>query len=184
MEDLSLHILDIVENSIKADAKEIEIKIVMDKKDNILSLEIIDDGKGLRDYEVQNIFDPFYTSDRSKKTGLGLPLLMESVTKTSGKIDVQSGPGKGTKIVANFKLSHPDMIPLGEIDKTLFVLTMGHRNIRFKFQHYYDGSYFYFDTNELDAKEEDNLEYLRSVREKLESYKNFLGTIKGDLYGV
>ncbi len=183
MEDLSLHILDIVENSIRAGARNVKIKIIIDKKNDLLNLEIEDDGKGMTQDEVNKIFDPFYTG-QNKKTGLGLSLLKDSVEKAEGQINVFSKVNTGTKVVANFKLSNPDMIPIGDISETMLVLAISNQDVRFKLNHICNGNEFVFDTDEFKEARNDSLNFLKEVKNKLENYKKFLATIKGDLYGI
>ncbi len=184
MEDLSLHILDIVENSIKANAKNIEIKILIDKKNDIIKVTIKDDGKGMTEDELKIAFDPFYTSGKNKKTGLGLSLLRDSALKAEGNVDIVSEINKGTEIQAYFKISHPDMIPLGDLSKTMLVMVAANRDKQFRLSHIYNGLEFNFDTAEFKAHKTDIVSYLKQIKDKLEEYKNFLEIIKGDLYGI
>lgn len=184
MEDLSLHILDIVENSINAGAKNIEINIFIERNNDTLRLIIKDDGKGMTEEEKNKVFDPFYTGNKHKKTGLGLSLLRDSALKAEGDVAIISEKEKGTEIHANFKISHPDMIPLGNLYDTMLVLVMANKDTRFKLRHLIDNAEFKFDTAELDHSKNDTISYLKEVKAKLENYQKFLGTIKGDFYGI
>ena len=131
MENLSLHILDIAENSIRAGAKKIEVQITEDTEKDLLKVCICDDGKGMDKQEIDNVRDPFYTTKGGKKFGLGLSLLSQASQQTEGIMTIQSEMGHGTKVIATFKPSHPDMKPMGEIFETLAVLITGHPEIRF-----------------------------------------------------
>ncbi len=131
MENLSLHILDIAENSIRAGAKKIEVQITEDTEKDLLTICICDDGKGMDKQELDNVRDPFYTTKGGKKFGLGLSLLSQASQQTEGTLTIQSEMGQGTKVIATFKPSHPDMKPMGEIFETLAVLITGHPEIRF-----------------------------------------------------
>ncbi len=95
MEDLSLHILDIAENSVAAKADRIEIRIAIDKKNDLLSLEIIDNGTGMEKDTIKKALDPFYTSKTVRRVGLGLSLLSESAKAANGKLTIESEKGKG-----------------------------------------------------------------------------------------
>lgn len=135
MEDLSLHILDIIENSLRAGAKNVEIKLCEDKEKDLLTLKIKDDGKGM-DREMQmRCLDPFFTTKEKKRIGLGIPLLYQSAKEGGGDIKIDSKNGKGTKIVVTFKLSNIDTKPLGDIDETIRVLKATHPEIKFIYKY-------------------------------------------------
>ena len=95
MEDLSLHILDIMENSLNARAERIEVRIDEDPEADLLTLEIKDDGKGMDAQMLQNATDPFFTTRKTRRVGLGLSMLSESAKATGGELTVDSSPGKG-----------------------------------------------------------------------------------------
>ena len=147
MEDLSLHILDIVENSIAAGAKKIEIKIIEDKKKDLLTIEITDDGKGMDEKTLNKVLDPFYTTRNTRKVGLGLPLLAQSAEESGGTVKIESEPGKKTTVKATFGYSHIDCKPLGDVGETLKVLIAGNPDINFIFEYQRDGM-----INRLDTK--------------------------------
>jgi signal transduction histidine kinase len=133
MEDISLHIMDIIENSIRADAKNIELR--MDKNDKILTIEIIDDGIGMNEETKKKALNPFFSSKNDKKFGLGLSLLSQSAEETGGNLKIESEIGKGTKITATFNSEHIDRKPLGDIGTTLKCLILAHPEINFSFEH-------------------------------------------------
>ncbi len=128
MEDISLHILDIVENSITAKAKNIKIKMV--KKKDYLIVGIEDDGIGMSEETIKRCLDPFFTT-KGKRVGLGVPLLYQACKETGGDLKIESKEGKGTKIRARFKLSHIDCKPLGNMGETLKVLKVANPDINF-----------------------------------------------------
>jgi len=146
MEDLSLHILDIVENSIRARAKKIEIKIIKDKKRDLLNVEIIDDGEGMDEKTLKNVLDPFFTTRNTRKVGLGLPLLAQSAEESGGSIKIKSKPGKGTKVKATFGYSHIDRRPLGDIYESLKVLITANPDINFIYEYREDGVSYHLNT--------------------------------------
>ena len=146
MEDLSLHILDIVENSIAAGAKKIEIKIIEDTKEDLLTIEIIDDGKGMDEKALKNVLDPFFTTRNTRKVGLGLPLLAQSAEESGGSIKIESKPGQGTKVKATFGYSHIDRKPLGDIYESLKVLIVANPDINFIYEYQKDDVSYHLDT--------------------------------------
>ncbi|MEW6096403.1 MAG: ATP-binding protein [bacterium] len=135
MEDLSLHILDIVENSIRAKAKKVEIKISEELKKDLLTISIKDDGKGMNEEIVKKALDPFFTTKNTKKVGLGLSLLHQATKEAKGKFTIDSKPNKGTKITATFKYTHIDRKPLGNITQTMITLIAGNPQIDFLYEH-------------------------------------------------
>jgi anti-sigma regulatory factor (Ser/Thr protein kinase) len=118
MKDLSLHILDIIENSVNAGAKNIEISIKENLKDDVLILSIKDDGKGIKKDLLDKVTDPFVTTNINKKTGLGIPLLKQASDAANGKFSIESNYGYGTKITASFQNSHIDRKPIGDLVET------------------------------------------------------------------
>lgn len=149
MEDLSLHILDIAENSVEAQAKRIEIKISEDAKKDLLSLEIADDGKGMDKETLRKALDPFFTTKKVRRFGLGLSLLAEAARAANGKFHIESKPGKGTKVRAIFQMSHIDRKPLGDIARTLIAIIAGHPEINIRYRHQVNGSLYTFDAREI-----------------------------------
>ena len=150
MEDLSLHILDIVENSIEAGATCIEIRIIENDAQNSLIIEIKDNGKGMDPALIELAKDPLGTS-KNKKWGLGIPLFIQSAEETDGHVDIESEPSKGTLIKAHFGLNHIDAKPMGDITSTLITLIATHPDIDFYFLHRKNRQEFSFDTREMKA---------------------------------
>jgi signal transduction histidine kinase len=135
MEDISLHILDIVENSLRANAKNVKIKVTEDEKQDLLTVLIEDDGEGMDKETLKRACDPFFTTKAKKRIGLGLSLLSQSAQQGGGKLTINSKKGKGTKICATFRLSNIDTKPLGNIDETIKVLRSSHPEVRFIFEY-------------------------------------------------
>lgn len=133
MEDISLHIMDIVDNSLRAGAQNIHIHIV-ETPSNLLTLEIEDDGTGMNDELLENASNPFFTTKEGKKFGLGLSLLSQACTDAGGSMTVQRGEHGGVKISAIFMKNHVDMKPMGNIEKTIRVLKFAHPNVNIAFQ--------------------------------------------------
>jgi len=135
MEDLSLHILDIVENSIAASASRVSISIVEDTAGDRLSLEIADNGKGMDAETRQKALDPFFTTRTTRHVGLGLPLLAQAAQESGGNFELDSHPGRGTTVRACFRLSHPDLKPLGDIAETLQTILVGRPELDLQFEY-------------------------------------------------
>jgi signal transduction histidine kinase len=133
MQDISLHILDIVENSVKAKATKVEIKIVEDDRSDLLTVEIRDNGQGMDKKAVKKALDPFYTTKSEKRIGLGISLLAQAAREGGGNFAIESEPDSGTSIVATFMLSHPDRKPLGDVKGTVHLLQLTHPDIIFDY---------------------------------------------------
>ncbi|MEW6457265.1 MAG: ATP-binding protein [Acidobacteriota bacterium] len=177
MEDLSLHILDIAENSISSGAKEIKIKISENSEKDILSLEIIDNGKGMDEETVRKVLDPFFTTRTTRRVGLGLPLLAEAARMSGGDISIKSKLGKGTKITATFQLRHIDRKPLGDMVSTLITLIAANPSLKFIYIHQKNGSKFIFDTNNYKKLIKDNFIKPETIREIKKILKNGLDNL-------
>ncbi len=149
MEDLSLHILDIAENSIEAKASKVEIKVIEDKKKDLLTIEIKDNGQGIDKETLKKVLDPFYTTRTVRKVGLGLSLLAQATEESGGDIEIKSKVGKGTKVKATFQYSHIDRKPLGDIEKTLTTLIVGNPGVNFVYEHRKDNVKVTLDTKKL-----------------------------------
>lgn len=134
MEDVSLHILDIAENALRAGAKNVTIRLALGKREDRLVLEVTDDGEGMNKEAMGRAVDPFFTTKEGKRVGLGLPFLAQAAEEAGGKLEVQSSPGKGTKVIATFGLSHIDRKPLGNIEETLQCLKATHPEVCFSFE--------------------------------------------------
>lgn len=149
MEDLSLHVLDIVENSLRSNASLVEIRLTEDLEQDVLMLEIEDDGKGIGPDALDRAADPFYTSKAGKKVGLGLALLAQAAREAGGSLDVSSSPDGGTTVRAVFKHSHPDRKPIGDMAATLQALVRGNPDVDFFFDHRKGPDVIHFDTREI-----------------------------------
>jgi len=138
MEDLSLHLLDILENSVAASASRIEITIAEDTLGDLFSLEIRDNGKGMDAEARSKALDPFYTTRTTRRVGLGLPLLAQAARQSGGTFELVSEPGRGTTVRATFQLSHPDMKPLGDIAETLRTILVSRPELDLQFRYMQD----------------------------------------------
>ena len=135
MEDLSLHIMDLVDNSIAAHASEIQVLIREDRRRDRLHIWIKDNGSGMDDDTLAHAQDPFFSTKGGKPVGLGLSLFAQAARESGGELQVQSQPGGGTSLHAEFGLTHLDRKPLGDLDKTLYTLQASHPEIEFSCQY-------------------------------------------------
>jgi anti-sigma regulatory factor (Ser/Thr protein kinase) len=152
MEDLSLHILDIAENSISAGANRVEIRILEDLHKDIFSLEIKDNGEGMSQEVLKKVTDPFYTTRTTRRVGMGLSLLSQSAKEAEGDLSITSEEGKGTSVYAYFKHSHIDRRPLGNIADTLIVLIVGNPDSDFFYEHKRNNNTYSIDTKEIKSE--------------------------------
>ncbi|MBW6516431.1 MAG: ATP-binding protein [Candidatus Cloacimonetes bacterium] len=156
MQDISLHLLDILENSIRADASVVNVCIEINKRDNRLKIMVTDNGHGMSEDILMNSQNPFFTTkeNRVKKVGLGIPLFKQNAEHCDGSFNIISAKNKGTEIVAEFRLDHIDRMPLGSIPDTILTSLLGHPDIEFivemiKISSDGEKSNFIFDTKDI-----------------------------------
>ena len=133
MKELSLNILDVAENSVKAGAS--LTQILLTEQDGMLKLEIVDDGCGMSEDVVRSVVDPFYTTRTTRKVGMGIPLLKLACEQTGG--------------TATFDMTHIDFTPLGDVSASILTLIQGHPDTDFLFRHIMDDRVVELDTREL-----------------------------------
>jgi anti-sigma regulatory factor (Ser/Thr protein kinase) len=133
MRELALHLLDIAENSVAADAHNISISVIEDTAQDRLTMKVEDDGIGMDDSTLAKVINPFYTSRTTRKVGLGLPFLKQAAEACNGKMQIQSTPGKGTKVMVEFQFSHIDRMPLGDLAATFLSLLVASPDINWNF---------------------------------------------------
>ncbi len=122
MRDISLHLLDLVQNSVTAHAK--NVRITLSLFEETLTVVIEDDGKGMEAAFVENVLSPFTTSRTTRKVGLGIPLIVQNAQLTGGDVTIQSTPMVGTTLTATFITSSIDCLPLGDVGETLSSLIL------------------------------------------------------------
>lgn len=152
---LSNHILDITENSIRAGAKLIEISIDEDSENDLLCIEIKDNGHGMDQNTVQKVLDPFYTTKTVRRVGLGLPLLKDAAERSGGTFQINSQENQGTTVKATFGLRHLDRQPLGAIINIIVILIISNSDIDFFYKHRHNDRRFEMDTREIRKEIED-----------------------------
>ncbi len=149
MKELSLNILDISQNSVKANASKIEIVLTESVKDDLVTITITDDGCGMSEDFLKSVIDPFVTTRTTRKVGLGIPLLRQLTIDTQGEFDITSKIGEGTSIFASFKLSHLDRPPIGDMPSTIVTIISSNPDIRYVYTHKTDVGEFVLDTDEI-----------------------------------
>jgi hypothetical protein len=151
MRELSLHILDILENSLEAGATAIELVIEEDKSADRLTITVRDDGRGMSEVQVDRVFDPFFTTRSTRHVGLGVPLFKAAAERCNGNLTVTSQPGEGTTLQATFQHSHIDRAPLGDIEGTLLAFILS-GSCDVHYVHRVDGQEFEFHTADMRAE--------------------------------
>lgn len=149
MQELSLNILDVVQNSIKAKASLIKIVIKKDTKEKSMIICIEDNGCGMTKDQVKHVIDPFYTTRTTRKVGLGVPFFKMSAEMTGGSFLINSEIGKGTMIKAKYNYENIDMMPLGDIASTILSLVSVNPNVDFSYLYSIDNKSFTMDTREV-----------------------------------
>lgn len=149
MTELSLNVLDVAENSIRAGAKLIEIEIQADTRKDSLTIIIKDDGKGMTQEQIAHVEDPFYTTRTTRKVGLGVPFFKQAALSTDGDFSIESKLGAGTLVRASFRLSHIDRMPLGDITSTIHTLITFNTQTDFLYTYTYNDESFSLDTREF-----------------------------------
>ena len=148
MQELSLNILDIAQNSIVANATLIEISVEVDEND-FLAITIRDNGKGMDQETVENVINPFFTSRTTRKVGLGIPFFKQAAEDTGGSFHIESQVGIGTTVKAVFDTTNIDYTPLGEVWDTVAILIQMNENLDFVYTVKKDGEEFVCDTRQL-----------------------------------
>lgn len=149
MRELSLHILDVLENSIEAGATRIELWIEENLESDTLRIVIRDDGRGMSEELAQRVLDPFVTTRTTRHVGLGLPLFAAAAERCNGGLWIESTPGEGTTVTATFQHSHVDRAPLGDMAATVMAVSLSEREVDIHYKHSVDGQTFELDTADI-----------------------------------
>jgi anti-sigma regulatory factor (Ser/Thr protein kinase) len=147
--ELSLHILDLVQNAVEAGASRIQIRIDEDLKRDGLLIEVSDNGRGLSEDQMAKVLDPFYTTRKTRHIGLGIPLLLEASRRCDGDLKIHSKPGMGTTIQATFRHSHIDRAPLGDMPSVLLALFLSEHQVDWLYVHRVNEEEFRLDSSEI-----------------------------------
>jgi anti-sigma regulatory factor (Ser/Thr protein kinase) len=182
VKELALHILDIAQNSIRAGAGEIRISITESSADDLLTIVISDDGRGMDEETLQKAADPFFTSRKTRRVGLGLPLLSMNASLSGGEMKITSSPGAGTTVTAVFRLSHIDRPPVGDIGGTVSFLITANPSINIAYMYSVDSQSWGVTTQEireaLGTTSITELKVVRYLREMITENTNELTNTK------
>lgn len=149
MRELSLNVLDIVQNSISANASLIEVELLEHIKKDLLEINIFDNGKGMTNEQVKSVTDPFYTTRTTRKVGLGIPLFKMAAEMAGGRLSIESKPNCGTKIYTSYVYSSIDRMPIGDMNMTIVMLIQMNPDIDFVYTHSVNDAEYKLDTREL-----------------------------------
>lgn len=149
MTEISLNVLDVAQNSVKAKASLIKIDVFIDTKDNTLLINISDNGCGMDEEQLSHVTDPFFTTRTTRKVGLGIPFFKEACELTGGSFSIKSQKNVGTDVCAIYILDSIDRMPLGDIESTIHSLITLNTNIDFIFTYRVDDRKFILKTEEL-----------------------------------
>ena len=149
MKELSLYILDLVQNSLRAEAKNIQITVKDSVRQNRLEIVIEDDGYGMDAALLSKVVEPFVTTRTTRQTGMGLPLFKMAIDLTGGTFDINSTPGKGTTLQGVFVRSHIDTPPMGDMTETIVTLVQGAPEVDFIYINETDTQTYRFDTKDI-----------------------------------
>ncbi len=133
MTELSLNVLDVAQNSVKAKASLIKIIVDASYADDLLLITIEDNGCGMSAEQVEKVIDPFYTTRTTRKVGLGVSFFKMAAEMTGGAFSITSEPGKGTLVKASFVISSIDRMPLGDMNSTIETLVVYNTHIDFEY---------------------------------------------------
>jgi len=147
--ELSLHVLDALENSVEAGATRIEVGINEDLKADRMVIEIADNGRGMSKEFVARVLNPFVTTRTTRHVGLGLPLFVAAARRCDGDLVIDSEPGKGTRLTITFRHSHIDRAPLGDMPSALMAILLSERPVDLAYTHRVDGREFQLDSAEV-----------------------------------
>ena len=151
MRELALHILDLVQNAIEAQASRVELCINEDCAKDVLTIRVLDNGRGMSEEMVKTALDPFVTTRLTRRIGLGLALLDMSTSRSGGYMEIESELGRGTKITASYQYSHFDRPPLGNMAATIQTLITLNPQLDFCYHHTVMKRAFFVETRELAA---------------------------------
>lgn len=152
MLELSLHVLDVLENAVEAGASRIEIVIDEDLSGDSMRIEIADDGRGMSRDMVERVLDPFVTTRTTRHVGLGLPLFAEAARRCDGDLLIQSEEGTGTHVRATFRHSHVDRAPLGDMPSALMAILLSERPVDIVYTHRVGDKEFSIDSSKVRAE--------------------------------
>jgi hypothetical protein len=153
MRELSMHILDVLENSLEGGATQVDVAIDEDLEADVLTIVVRDNGRGMDAQTARRALDPFFTTRTTRHVGLGLPLFAAAAQRCEGDLTLQSTRGSGTAVAARFRHSHVDRAPLGNMADTLLAFLLGAGDgMRLRYTHRVGSRTFELDTAAIRAE--------------------------------
>lgn len=149
MQEIALNVLDIAMNAVCAGASLIEIIVDERPSEDVLSVTISDDGRGMSYGELESVTDPFYTTRSTRRVGLGVPFIKMAAELTGGSFSISSEPGRGTAVRADFVYSSIDRMPLGDINETVQLLIQSNPQLNFVYTRRFEMEEMELDTREF-----------------------------------
>ncbi|WP_372639433.1 ATP-binding protein [Ancylomarina sp.] len=146
---MSEHIMDIIQNSVSANATLVELEIIEDVKNDNYKLIFKDNGCGMSEEVLVKVADPFFTSRTTRKVGLGISLLKQNAEQTGGSLNIWSKEGEGTEVEVVFSHSNIDRPVLGNIAETIMLLVGANPEMDFLYKHTTPQGEYVFDTKEV-----------------------------------
>lgn len=151
MRELSLNVLDIVQNSVVAGASLTEILLKENTKEHTLLIGIYDNGKGMTEEQIKSVQDPFFTTRTTRKVGMGVPLFKMAAEQTGGTFKITSSVGVGTKVEALFKTDSIDFTPVGDMAATVSAIVSMNEDKDFIYTRCVDEKEFQFKSSQIKA---------------------------------
>jgi len=149
MRELSLNVLDLVQNSIAAEAHKVAVTVTESEASDSLMVAIEDDGRGMEKEFLARVTDPFTTTRTTRRVGMGIPLFKMEAEMAGGSFEITSHPGEGTSLFASFQRSHLDTPPLGDMAGTVAAIVQSTPDMEFFYEHRTDTGEFLFSTTEI-----------------------------------
>jgi hypothetical protein len=182
--ELSLHIMDVAENGLGAGASLVEVGVTERHETNRMEIRIRDNGRGIPADLLGVVTDPFYTTRKTRRVGLGLSLFKEAAKRCNGEFRIRSEEGKGTEVFAAFELDHIDLAPLGDMAGSLTSLIVGNPEVDFLYIHDVDGRTFTLDTREVKRELEGvPISHPEVVRYMADSIREGIGEVREEVQG-
>ena len=182
MKEIALHALDIIQNSLAAEAS--RLQITLDEAGDEITFTVADNGRGMSPALLARVSDPFTTTRTTRKMGLGIPLLRMAAEQTGGWVHLESALGAGTTLTARFHSNHIDCPPVGDMGETISLVLQGSPEIELRYTHRLNGQLFFFDTAQVRAQLGDGIslalpEVTLWIREYLQEQETILNGQKG-----
>jgi anti-sigma regulatory factor (Ser/Thr protein kinase) len=136
IEELDMHLLDLVQNAFSANSTRVEVQVICDESTDRLTMSVEDNGKGMDERTLETVQRGYYSSKSEQSVGLGIPLLRETAQHCDGRFVIESQLGSGTKVSAEFRRSHIDLPPFGDLAATFLniIVTAEARYVRISYQ--------------------------------------------------